>query len=82
MWVLIHHREKKTSGLQRPDSSKTLLNQDEFTIPNHVDLESPPTEEELNLLVEGHEQRILKAVLARLRAESDTQEGIPQGELT
>ena len=43
-----------------------VLSPEELTLFNDANLEAPPTPEELNLLREGYEQRILSGIALRI----------------
>jgi hypothetical protein len=72
--ILVQQMNKKPSGGQEVAIFQEPLKPDELTLLNEVDLESPPTQEELSLLADGYEQRILDGVMARLHADSESQE--------
>jgi hypothetical protein len=56
----------KSSLLWQYPVMEGSITSEKLPILNDPGLESPPTEEELSLLIDGYEQRILSAVLARL----------------
>lgn len=74
LWVLVHYISEKASEVRRSDRSEASPEPDARTLLSGVDLDSPPTETELRQLRDGHEQRILDAVMARLQADAEKED--------